>query len=311
MVSSLTFEINQLRRRLKIAEGDKGGAAQQNNGSNTNGEAYQQMSYAVADAEVDEMLNKPGGFAPTKFVDKELAQSATPFERWKMNQFIFTPDTPAASEEYDRQVVQMLLEASTLELNKDMSKPTKAKIAKVRRTDALQSPLKPLTSSGNRTHLITTADGGANVYETVAVDVLEASDLPPHSAVGGARRGQEDKIYFLDKGAPNAMWGTAGVQALQRAHSLGGTVGFGAGQETLSSRESTARPGTVQAGQTSRSQVTTAKTMRHSSNQQSLSQSLPHALGQQGFGHSHGQGQGHGHGSPESRRTKGINSMIV
>jgi hypothetical protein len=292
MVGSLTFEINQLRRKLKIAEGDKSGSTPggQNNSSSNNEAAYQ-MSYAAADTEVDELLNKPGGFPATKFVDKEFANSATPFERWKMNQFIYTPDTPAASEEYDRQVVQMLLEASALDLGKDVKKPTKAGIAKMRRPDALHNTLKPLTSSSNRTHLITTADGGANVYETVGVNVLESPDIPPHSAIGGARRGQEEKIYFLDKTAPNAMWGASAVQALQRTSSLGGTVGFGAGRET-----GNYRPGTAEANRAPPSPIKSPlKSIRTHQPPQTA-----------GSASSHGRAL-----SPENKRTKGINSMIV
>lgn len=204
MITSLNFEINQLRRKLKISEEKNGGAT--GGGGNSN-EIYQ-MSYAAADAEVDAMLGNNNGFPPTKFVDKKVAESATPFERWKMNEFIFSPDTPAASEEYDRQVVQMLLEASTAEFNDDFRKPTKSGIAKMKRTNSLGNTLKPLTAStGSRLHLISTADGGANVYETVGVSVLDSLDFPPHSAVGGARRGQDEKIYYLDKAAPTAMWG--------------------------------------------------------------------------------------------------------
>lgn len=248
-----------------------------------------QMSYAAADAEVDALLGTNNGFPPTKFVDKKVAESATPFERWKMNEFIFSPDTPAASEEYDRQVVQMLLEASTAEFSDDFRKPTKSGIAKMKRTHSLGNSLKPLTASGSRMHLISTADGGANVYETVGVSVLDSPDFPPHSAVGGARRGQDEKIYFLDKAAPTAMWGGS-AKPLQRSSTFGPSNGITlnstSGREDLLSRGGGGGGGGGYGGAGN----TTA-------------QLSPSRKDNAGFGNS----------SPNNKtvKTKGINSMIV
>ena len=292
MVSSLNFEINQLKRRLKIAEGDKIGSS-----SSTTG--HEQTSYAAADAEVDAMLGlNRGAFQPTKFVDKPFVESATPFERWKMNQFIYSPDTPAASEEYDRQVVQMLLDASTQEFSQDFRKPTKAGIAKLKRVASLSHPtlLKPLTSSGPRTSLITTTEGGANVYETVGVNILGLEDVPPHSAVAGSRQGQEERIYFLDKSASGNMWGSTAKQALQRAASLGGTPGFGAGIlddfPSPSLRDSFSRPGTMATGRDNNfSRPGTMATGRSLNSPVKSHRRNDH--------------------SPSSKKTKGINSMIV
>lgn len=227
MVGSLNFEINQLRRKLKISEAEKPGAT----GNNAN-EVYQ-MSYAAADAEVDQMLSEnTGSFPATKFVDRQQELSATPFEKWKMNHFLFSPDTPAASEEHDKAVVQMLLEASAAQFHDDFRKPTKSGIAKMKRSGSHGTGLlQPLgTSHGNRSHLTSTAEGGANVYETVGVGLLDTLDLPPYSAVGGARRGQDEKIYFLDKAASTAMWGT-NMKSPAKPHGI-----MGAAREELHSR---------------------------------------------------------------------------
>lgn len=229
MVGSLNYEINLLRRKLKISEGEK-------SATNNVNENYQ-MSYAAADAEVDQMLaDSVGSFAATKFVDKQQELSATPFEKWKMNQFLFSPDTPAASEEHDKAVVQMLLEASSAQFNDDFRKPTKSGIAKMKRSSSHGTGLlQPLgTSHGNRSHLVSTAEGGANVYETVGAGVLDTLDLPPFSAVGGARRGQDEKIYFLDKAASTVMWGI-NLKSPAKPHGSMGP-GFPAGMEEMASR---------------------------------------------------------------------------
>ena len=59
--------------------------------------------------------------------------SATPFERWKMQQFLYSPDTPAASENHDKQVVDMLTMAATSAYNekRSVTRPTKTIIAKM------------------------------------------------------------------------------------------------------------------------------------------------------------------------------------
>lgn len=229
MVGSLNFEINQLRRKLKMSESDKPGAT----GTGNSASEIYQMSYAAADAEVDHMLSEnTSSFPATKFVDRQQELSATPFEKWKMNQFLFSPDTPAASEEHDKAVVQMLLEASAAQFHDDFRKPTKSGIAKMKRSSSHGTGLlQPLgTSHGNRTHLSSTAEGGANVYETVGVGLLDNLDLPPFSAVGGARRGQDEKIYFLDKAASTAMWGT-NMKSPGKPHGI-----LGAAREELHSR---------------------------------------------------------------------------
>lgn len=288
MVGSLNYEINLLRRKLKISEGEKSAA----NNANEN----YQMSYAAADAEVDQMLaDTTGSFAATKFVDKQQELSATPFEKWKMNQFLFSPDTPAASEEHDKAVVQMLLEASAAQFNDDFRKPTKSGIAKMKRSSShgATSLLQPLgTSLGNRSHLVSTAEGGANVYETVGAGVLDALDLPPFSAVGGARRGQDEKIYFLDKAASTTMWGT-NLKSPAKPHGSMGP-GLPAGREEQASR----------GGMHSRQS-------QHSQGQSQLQSSSGLSPLKNMRLQSHSPERGGTATGAKTLKTKGINSMII
>jgi len=288
MVGSLNYEINLLRRKLKISEGEKSAA----NNANEN----YQMSYAAADAEVDQMLADTGSsFAATKFVDRQQELSATPFEKWKMNQFLFSPDTPAASEEHDKAVVQMLLEASAAQFNDDFRKPTKSGIAKMKRSSShgATSLLQPLgTSHGNRSHLISTAEGGANVYETVGAGVLDSLDLPPFSAVGGARRGQDEKIYFLDKAASTVMWGT-NLKSPSKPHGSMGP-GFPTGGEEMASR----------GGMHSRQS-------QHSQSQSQLMSSSGLSPLKNMRLQSHSPERGGTATGNKAHKTKGINSMII
>eukprot|EP01032_Pedospumella_encystans_P017696 gene17696-20157_t len=291
MVGSLNFEINQLRRKLKISEAEKPGAT-----VNSANEIYQ-MSYAAADAEVDQMLSEnTSSFPATKFVDRQQEMSATPFEKWKMNHFLFSPDTPAASEEHDKAVVQMLLEASAAQFHDDFRKPTKSGIAKMKRSSSHGTGLlQPLgTSHGNRTHLTSTTEGGANVYETVGVNLLDTLDLPPFSAVGGARRGQDEKIYFLDKAASTAMWGT-------NMKSPGKPLGImGTAREELHSRGGMHSQQSQQGHHSSDSGgLSPLKNMRLQS-----SHSPERGMGGGGGGNNTASGSRTG-------KSKGINSMII
>jgi len=210
MVTSLNFEINLLKRKLKIAEGDRNGSPQGNQN-----DSVQQMSHAMADDEVDNMM---GTIRP---------EQAVTFDRWKMDQFLFAPDTPAASEQHDKQVVQMLLNATTQDFHDTFTKPTKptkSGIAKMRRggtatTAAAMkglknagksgSPLKPLTSANSRGvdlkgNTMGTTLGGSDIYETIGVSFLENPEVVPNFNEIGAPR--EEKTFFLDRSA-SSMWG--------------------------------------------------------------------------------------------------------
>jgi hypothetical protein len=299
MITSLNFEINLLKRKLKIAEADKQGTIP---GTSSN-EMYQ-MSYAAADSEVDAMLGGADAFGATRFVEKQIAESATPFERWKMNQFLYSPDTPAASEQYDKEVVLMLLEASQQDFNDDFRKPTKAGIAKMKKsgTWSTGTTLKPLTGTGSRPTPISvsaaktgTIEGGANIYETMGVGFLEAANAPSYSAVGGPRRNQDDKIYFLDKVSSTSMWGGGAANHNNNNNSSGNNLsksmqldGFGGG---VPSTAGTA-PGFL-----SRSTSNLGATLptKNSNNNNSNNNSMP----------------GTSPPRPAAKKSSGINSMIV
>uniref|UniRef100_A0A7S0XDC1 Uncharacterized protein n=1 Tax=Chromulina nebulosa TaxID=96789 RepID=A0A7S0XDC1_9STRA len=70
-----------------------------------------QVSLGVlADREVDEMFNKLEGQS------NERSNHATSFQIWKIKNFIYTSDTPSASEFHDDQAVKQLAQAKAIEL---------------------------------------------------------------------------------------------------------------------------------------------------------------------------------------------------
>lgn len=135
IVNQLNLEINALKRRLHSIEADRG------NTDNTGILSIQQQLQLSeeAEAEVESMLNSELHVpVPRSVTDKQL-QNATPFDRWKMNQFLYASDTPAASEHHDNHVVDMLIEAATLQLN-DARKLTATTIGKLRKISSFQDP---------------------------------------------------------------------------------------------------------------------------------------------------------------------------
>lgn len=119
MTAQLNLEISALKRKLKSLEAEKIAA-----GPNPN---------VLSDAEVNSMMSNdlinisllPNiGGDPNK---------ATAFEKWKIQQFLYSPDTPAASESHDKHVVDMLTMAATSANHKkrDITRPTQTLIAKM------------------------------------------------------------------------------------------------------------------------------------------------------------------------------------
>jgi len=194
MITSLTYEINALKRKFKITD-DKSNQSQAN-----------RNIYKVADTEVDEMMTSPSRSKSSRVTRRvecvAVPESATPFDAWKMSQYIFSPDTPAASLNHDKSVVEMLLATTTSELHvNDIDRPTINSISKRRQrhggsfSPQQKSPEEPAYAKGT------------NIYETVTEDFLDAPYMPFSMLTIGSERlvPSPDSI----KPAP-IMWGGDG-----------------------------------------------------------------------------------------------------
>jgi hypothetical protein len=65
-----------------------------------------------ADQEVDEMMKK-GLSIPIPKKTGGNVDEATSFQRWKIQKFLWTPDTPSASENHEMHTVDLLAQAAT------------------------------------------------------------------------------------------------------------------------------------------------------------------------------------------------------
>lgn len=172
MITSLTYEINALKRKFKINDND--------NKLSSQSQQANRNIYKVADTEVDEMMSSPSPSSKsrssrlTRRVEcVAVPESATPFDEWKMTQYIFSPDTPAASLNHDKSVVEMLLATTTSELRlNDIDRPTINSISK-RRTRQGDS-FSPQKSSPEEL----TYAKGTNIYETAKEDFLDTPYMP-------------------------------------------------------------------------------------------------------------------------------------
>lgn len=108
LISNLNLTILQLKRKLKTAEETKAAAAPKPN--------------ELADEEVDAMFDDGDHmeYSIPAGTGGDL-QSAAPFERWKMQQFLYTADTPGASINHDQHVVNMLAHAASADIRQSQS----------------------------------------------------------------------------------------------------------------------------------------------------------------------------------------------
>eukprot|EP01036_Dinobryon_divergens_P022868 gene22868-31169_t len=114
-IASLNLEISSLKRRLRAIEKERISQAPNPN--------------FLADSEVDAFMAQDllRMTIPPDIGGKPAL--ATPFERWKIEKFLFSPDTPAASESQDKYVVDALSEIPMIS-SADITRPTKISVAK-------------------------------------------------------------------------------------------------------------------------------------------------------------------------------------
>jgi len=187
-INALKIEVNTLRRKFQEPEKVITNAA-------THNLAIMQQYEAInsqADQEVDGLLDSAFPTSAPRDIPSTVLQNATPFDRWKMDAFLFTPDTPAASFAHDQHVVHMLVDAANKAFHdeaqgKSLTRPTKTSIAKMKRTMSSSTPGPALT---------------ANDFDVMPSDL----DLMRLSAERPGSVARPDKTFFLSPG-PGQRWG--------------------------------------------------------------------------------------------------------
>jgi hypothetical protein len=204
LIRALSIEVNALKRKLKIYEQEK---SPDNNDTHRTLLSIQQhhVMNEEADQEVDGLLQSENFTnSVPNFVSETVVQNASPFDKWKMSQLLYAPDTPAASLQHDKHVVEMLMEASTQALIEDLKhKQTKSSIAKMRNFQ------KRITNEQEslRRNQPNTLNIPANEFETIK---LEAPELPIDHQ--NNRRHEQyshnnDSAAFFLGHSPEQRWG--------------------------------------------------------------------------------------------------------
>ena len=123
LISSLKREINALKRKLKEVTAEQQSSSSssvtrtsspvQGSGHPASTAKAGEASFGqVADAEVDAMMEGGLQYAlPHSLGGK--TETATAFQQWKINKFLYSPDTPSGSLNHDKQVVDLLSAAAT------------------------------------------------------------------------------------------------------------------------------------------------------------------------------------------------------
>jgi len=201
-INVLKIEVNSLRRRFQEPEKLTTNAAAQNLANMKEHEAIN----AHADKEVENMLNTVFATEVPRDIHSNVLSKATPFEQWKMNEFLFTPNTPAASFAHDQHVVNMLIDAANKSFHdeangKIITRPTKTTIAKMKRTTTAQNII-PNTMTANDFDVF----GGD-------VDLLQLSPERPGTVASpmavytlAQNKKPKDKSFYLND-SPEPKWG--------------------------------------------------------------------------------------------------------
>lgn len=136
IIQTLRIEISSLKRRLK-EKGEQPVVAQNSSSqsSATNPSFDSVNVFEQADDEVDSMFANANkiSFHPDVGGQPQLASG---FQQWKIQKFLYSPDTPAGSLNHDKHTVDLLSEAATRESLHALTlqKETKSSVVKTRRS---------------------------------------------------------------------------------------------------------------------------------------------------------------------------------
>jgi hypothetical protein len=205
-INALSIEVNSLKRKLRIyesAEKSGGGGVDGKGDKSIAGSLVQQHNTfnTLADSEIDYLFDFTADFRSQipNYIDPTIAKSATPFDRWKMNEFLYAPNTPAGSKAHDSHVLQMLLQSSMGAVSPEkITRPTKASIARSKRI-LTESPSPPRDRGRTGTRDLSPLGGLRSPHQQRGYDEQEEG-----YDEGGYH---PDPQYFLTN-KPNQLWGS-------------------------------------------------------------------------------------------------------
>lgn len=201
-INVLRIELNSLRRRFQEPEKHLNNAAAQNLAMMQQHEGIN----SLADNEVDTLIDQAFPTAVPRDIQPTVLQNATPFDRWKMNEFLYTPNTPAASFAHDQHVVTMLVDAANKALHEEakaITRPTKTTIAKMKRTMTAQS-IQPNTMTANDFDIL---PGDIDLTQ-LSPDRPGTVAMSPKIVTmsGTLKKGGKEKGFYLND-SPEQKWG--------------------------------------------------------------------------------------------------------
>ena len=126
IIQALKIEISSLKRKVRELQ------SQDEELSDVNSAGL----HSAASVEVDKMAFNVQNRVKIAPGTGGHPERATPFQQWKMQNFVWTADTPAASAIHDKHAVDMLADAITSDTLNGLSRfqfPNKSSVAKLRR----------------------------------------------------------------------------------------------------------------------------------------------------------------------------------
>ena len=220
LVHALRLEINTLKRQIRNIKEDSAFAfatsSQSQSLSPTRPQLQSSMSslspLRQADLEVDEMMRRPSsqyqsrrrGRSPAKSstFSQELADKdkipdrklVTPFQEWKMERFLWSPDTPQASEYRDREVVEALASVALRDTSERRHKSSSSE--RTERGMRVEDLARPIVSSAAKTR---PALASSSARRRKDVDDVQPAPPPVVAALLHRRRQERTSLPVIDR----------------------------------------------------------------------------------------------------------------
>jgi hypothetical protein len=210
IIQTLKIEISSLRRQLRDLHltrhsPDRGADMPP---LSAGADVTQSNSFLEADADVERMMAKK----PTYQLPPDLGgqpDKATPFQQWKMQEFLWTPDTASASIHHDKHTVDMMSDMATFEALGEFShiqKPTRSMLGKSKRIPR---------RSGDGGNVVTLPSMGVSLRSSTSmVDVSRAYQAKVNPSTGMWGK----KETFRENRARVNFWGGNSNSILEEGH---------------------------------------------------------------------------------------------
>lgn len=223
IIQALRYEIAHLKRQVRDAK------AESANSANIGHSNLQQE----ADQFVDQLMRRKDiTYSPERLTSTSGGSSPTPFQQWKIENFLWAPDTPSASAYHDAEAVEQLMLAAIEQDKKNRKTPKQSSRGSRPGTTDITRPIQSIIAKRR-----------SGRYQSSKPSTPLLPSVVSSSPLGlvSSRSADNREVSPSLQASPSNSSGKHPAAALRHAHSLFDT-------STTSTSNSDARPRSTPAG---------------------------------------------------------------